>query len=658
MYGKEGSDDLDEQPARTDRPSLPSIQSLFGISREDDLNTLLQLDSPDHFTEPPSRSTLRASDTPPATLRKAQPPSLSLQHVTSSHPPSSFTVIDLQTSLVNPADPLTRRRSSGSQSDQPGPSRPRRGVSDTSQSPLSPPETPESASPSRYDSRFSGGKVYSPVSQNLGSRSGFALARPDAASSRYAPDRSSAPSLPASPQTSKEVSLSPSTSAHVQRRSSLNERVLPTQPIPHLSYMSDPGRRRHTIGDDSRTITFDPTATVSSSQPPRPQTATKRRTLQPPFSTLPTSWVDSPDRLLPPLTRPTQSESQRSGIRLISSTQRTTHSSSTKVPARPWTSPSHSQSHPPSSFPRHLSATTSPSVPNLSYATSPSPVTSPPGSAPSGQRTFYDPPPPNRGPYSASSSSGYVSPDETQHPPPLAGAEPPRAAASSSSAAGSAKYVCEYCQKRFNRPSSLKIHVNTHTGEKPFKCPFPGCGRRFSVMSNMRRHSRVHSQSRLNEGEGSADAELDADGEADADGEQVDPDYAEPEREAAPVSGSSAGSTRRRSGSTSRGSSSHRGGSRATPAISHPSGAQPPPSSYHPSLVESALRGPLALRPPTPEPFSDAAQQLYELSHGRPSTRSTRSGASKRVISSAAVAGRASSKRSKSNPGTDDDAGT
>ncbi|KDQ21442.1 hypothetical protein BOTBODRAFT_74507, partial [Botryobasidium botryosum FD-172 SS1] len=54
------------------------------------------------------------------------------------------------------------------------------------------------------------------------------------------------------------------------------------------------------------------------------------------------------------------------------------------------------------------------------------------------------------------------------------------------------RYECPYCQKRFNRPSSLKIHVNTHTGEKPFLCTFPGCGRPFSVMSNMRRHSRVH----------------------------------------------------------------------------------------------------------------------------------------------------------------------
>ncbi|KAJ8077223.1 hypothetical protein PM082_001651 [Marasmius tenuissimus] len=62
------------------------------------------------------------------------------------------------------------------------------------------------------------------------------------------------------------------------------------------------------------------------------------------------------------------------------------------------------------------------------------------------------------------------------------------------SLASGSKYECSYCGKGFNRPSSLKIHLNSHTGEKPFQCPVEGCGRSFSVLSNMRRHARVHSK--------------------------------------------------------------------------------------------------------------------------------------------------------------------
>ncbi|KAK4168601.1 transcription factor YY2 [Cladorrhinum sp. PSN259] len=52
------------------------------------------------------------------------------------------------------------------------------------------------------------------------------------------------------------------------------------------------------------------------------------------------------------------------------------------------------------------------------------------------------------------------------------------------------RYICQTCNKAFSRPSSLRIHSHSHTGEKPFKCPVAGCGKAFSVRSNMKRHER------------------------------------------------------------------------------------------------------------------------------------------------------------------------
>jgi hypothetical protein len=53
-------------------------------------------------------------------------------------------------------------------------------------------------------------------------------------------------------------------------------------------------------------------------------------------------------------------------------------------------------------------------------------------------------------------------------------------------------HVCRICGKTFARPSSLTTHTYSHTGQKPFKCEQEGCGKKFNVVSNLRRHYKVH----------------------------------------------------------------------------------------------------------------------------------------------------------------------
>ncbi|KAK7022273.1 hypothetical protein R3P38DRAFT_2960209 [Favolaschia claudopus] len=53
-------------------------------------------------------------------------------------------------------------------------------------------------------------------------------------------------------------------------------------------------------------------------------------------------------------------------------------------------------------------------------------------------------------------------------------------------------HACRICGKAFPRRSGLETHMNTHSGVRPYGCPFPGCEKLFNVLSNARRHHNTH----------------------------------------------------------------------------------------------------------------------------------------------------------------------
>lgn len=52
------------------------------------------------------------------------------------------------------------------------------------------------------------------------------------------------------------------------------------------------------------------------------------------------------------------------------------------------------------------------------------------------------------------------------------------------------KYVCQYCGRACAKPSVLKKHIRSHTGERPYPC-IP-CGFSFKTKSNLYKHRKSH----------------------------------------------------------------------------------------------------------------------------------------------------------------------
>lgn len=56
------------------------------------------------------------------------------------------------------------------------------------------------------------------------------------------------------------------------------------------------------------------------------------------------------------------------------------------------------------------------------------------------------------------------------------------------------KYVALNLWREVLANAGKAMHKRTHTGLKPFKCEFPGCGKEFSESSNFSKHKKTHTK--------------------------------------------------------------------------------------------------------------------------------------------------------------------
>lgn len=69
-------------------------------------------------------------------------------------------------------------------------------------------------------------------------------------------------------------------------------------------------------------------------------------------------------------------------------------------------------------------------------------------------------------------------------------------------------YTCQTCSKRLSSKQGLIQHMNTHTGDKPYKCSYPNCSSSYRHASQLSNHKIIHKTQLKSGGEGFTDLKL------------------------------------------------------------------------------------------------------------------------------------------------------